>query len=92
MANTIFLKEEFKKWLIESQDLTPDSANSYLSYVSAVNNHFELDNQALSTIVENYHKAKQQGKLDSAIVTVFNTLFEEDICITTNRPQSTINK
>ncbi len=92
MANTIFLKEEFKKWLIESQDLTPDSANSYLSYVSAVNNHFELDKQALSTIVENYHKAKQQGKLDSAIVTVFNTLFEEDICNTTNRPQSTINK
>ncbi len=92
MANTIFLKEEFKKWLIESQDLTPDSANSYLSYVSAVNNHFELDNQALSTIVEHYHKAKQQGKLDSAINSVFNALFEEDICNTTNRPQSTINK
>lgn len=91
MKLQILFKDEFKAWLIDSKICTPESASSYASYISGVNNTFDIDGYSLCEVIGKFHIEGNPFKINQIIVDLVEDLYLVDICERTGRPQKTIN-
>jgi hypothetical protein len=91
MKLQILFKDEFKAWLIDSKICTPESASSYASYISGVNNTFDIDGYSLCELIEKFHIDGKPSKINEIITGLVEDLYLIDICERTVRPQNTIN-
>lgn len=98
MKNVFYLREEFITWLTSTAKLPLPSAQSYCSYVAAVDKHInvvhegtQIDSNFFNSIKTEVEDGDDFG-MDQIIITIINYLSQEGIEHSIGKPLSSISK
>lgn len=93
MSYNLFLREEFKQWLINSNIVSPESgaAGSYASYVAGVNHQFLIEGCSMCDLIEKHFKAGKPQMINEIISDIHSKLYLSDICQITGKAKKTID-
>jgi hypothetical protein len=91
MTYPLFLRAEFKQWLLDSKKLSPKSEDSYASYVAGANHQFTIEGVSMCKLIEKHYKLGNFYLIDETISNILDQLYLPDIYKITGKAKKTID-